>query len=151
MINFWDIIDEFKPVCRVKGWKTFEHEDLVNADGEYHYLVLVRQVHLETFKRVIANTRQYVRDGNLYRGVDVSYAALISQMAIPERVVSFLVSKLPLLRRIALYDMSPLYEGKRFYLRINKTESPVFREFEDFLLNHGFSIKLLNEMPNLIR
>jgi hypothetical protein len=151
MINFWDIIDEFKPICRFKGWKTFEHEDLVNADGEYHYLVLVRQVHLETFKRVIVNTRQYVRDGNLYRGVDVSYAALISQMAIPERVVSFLVSKPPLLGRIALYDMSPLYEGKRFYLGINKTESPVFREFEDFLLNHGFSIKLLNEMPSLIR
>jgi hypothetical protein len=147
--NFWDIIDKFKPVCRLKGWKTFEHEDLVNAEGKYHYFVLVHQVHLETFKRIVANTRQYFRDGNLYRGADVSYIALISQMAIPESVVSFLISKPSLLGKVALYDMNPLYEGKGFCLGINETDSSVFREFEDFLLKHGFSIKSLKEMPSL--
>lgn len=149
LINFWDIIDKFKPICKVKGWKIFEHEDLVNADGKYHHLVLVHQAHLETFKRVVANSRQYIRDGNSYIVADVSYVALISQTAIPESIINFLSSKSSLMRKVALYDMSPLYEGKRFCLRINETDSLVFREFEDFLVKHGFSIKSLIEMPSL--
>ena len=38
-----------------------------------------------------------------------------------------------LLRRVAIYDLSHVYKGEKFCLKINETESPVFKEFERFL------------------
>ncbi|MBS7634760.1 hypothetical protein KEJ34_04600 [Candidatus Bathyarchaeota archaeon] len=111
--------------------------------------MLVHQAHFETFRKVVAKTHLHVRDGNSYRIADVPYVALISQTAIPKSIINFLLSNPSLLQKVALYDMSPLYEGKRFCLRINETDSSVFRKFEDFLVKHGFGIKLLREIPSL--
>ncbi|MBS7654834.1 MAG: hypothetical protein QXU95_02360 [Candidatus Bathyarchaeia archaeon] len=86
----------------------------MNAEGKYHHLVLIHQAYLETFMKVVANAHQYVRDGNSYRVKDVSCVALISQMSIPEGIINFLSSKPSLLQKAALYDMSPLFEGKGF-------------------------------------
>jgi len=46
-----------------------------------------------------------------------------------------------MLERTAIYDLSPLLKGENFCLKINKTESPVFQEFEKFLEQNGIQLK----------
>jgi hypothetical protein len=36
-------------------------------------------------------------------------------------------------KRVALYDLSPLLEGKNFCIKLNDTDSSVFQEFESYL------------------
>jgi hypothetical protein len=36
-------------------------------------------------------------------------------------------------RRIAIFDLSPLLEGKNLCIKLNNTDSPVFQQFEVFL------------------
>jgi hypothetical protein len=36
-------------------------------------------------------------------------------------------------KRIAIFDFSPLLEGKNLCIKLNNTDSPVFQEFEVFL------------------
>jgi hypothetical protein len=45
------------------------------------------------------------------------------------------------LKRIALYDLSQLTEGKNLCAKLNGTDSCVFREFENFLKNE-FKVKV---------
>ena len=149
-LDFWEVIEEFKNLCTTKGWITFEHEDLVKAGDKYHYLVFTHRIFPETFRRVILNSRQCIREGNMCRTVDVSHIAWISQNAIPDSVLTLLVAKPMLLRKVALYDISPLSRRKNLCLKINETESPVFLEFEKFLIKHGLSIKPLGKLPSLI-
>jgi hypothetical protein len=49
--------------------------------------------------------------------------------------------------RVALYDLSPLLEGKNLCVRLNHTDSPVFQEFERFLQNE-LKVKL-KPLPSL--
>jgi len=142
-LNIWDIFDEFEVVCRLKGWENFEHEDLVKADGKYHYLILTHEIRPKTFKKVVLNPHQGIREKESYKIVDVSYIAWISERRIPEEVLSFLAENPFLLSRVALYDVSPLHEGKKECLRINETDSPVFLEFENFLSSYGIEVKPL--------
>lgn len=142
-LNIWDIFDRFKIVCRLKGWENFKHEDLVKADGNYHYLILTHEIHPETFKKVVTNPHRGIREEETYKIVDVSYIAWISENRIPEKVLHFLTENPSLLKRIALYDVSPLREGRKECLRINETDSSVFLEFEKFLSKHNINVKPL--------
>lgn len=143
--NIWDIFDKFKVNCRLKGWESLEHEDLVKADGKYHYLILTHEIRPRTFKKIILNPHQGIREKESYRIVDVSYIAWVSEKRIPEEILRFMAENPSLLSRVAIYDVSPLNEGKRECLRINETDSSVFLEFEKFLSSYGINIKPLRE------
>lgn len=140
LFNFWDLIERFKETCRYRGWGVYGDEDLVYDGNNYHHLVLVRRTYFETFKRVITNTHQPIKDGSSYRSVNVSYVAWISERAIPRSVVEFLASKPVFLKRVALYDLSPIQSNEYMCLVMNKTDSIVFKEFEKFLSENGLRL-----------
>jgi len=45
-----------------------------------------------------------------------------------------------LLRRTAIYDLSWAYSGKPLCLKLNETDSQVFKEFENFLEKLGVEV-----------
>lgn len=138
--DFWDFIERFKDVCRARGWKVLEQEDIVCEGGRYHQIILLHQIHFETFRRVTLNPHRFIREGELLNMINVSYVAWVSQGAIPNEALDFLAAESRLLSRVALYDLSPLREGRKLCLKINETGSAVFREFENFLEGNGLSL-----------
>jgi len=146
--NVWDIVEKFKLRCLKRRWKTCEHEDLVNAEGKYNYLIWTRRIHIDTFKKVSAKSHQYIKEGNSYKKVNISYLAWISQETVSEDVMENLLKNPSLLSKVALYDISPIYEGQPTCLKINETESMVFQEFERFLKEYGISCKVVGKTTN---
>jgi hypothetical protein len=136
--SFWDLVEKFKNACKNKNWRIYGYEDIIYDGSEYHHLVMVRQTRLETFKRVITNPHQSIKRGDQHEVINVSYIAWISQEQIPKIAADFLANRPALLSRVALYDLSPLYKGKNICLKMNRTNSIVFREFENFLVENGF-------------
>lgn len=131
--SVWEFIERFKLKCHKKGWEVFENEDLVDVDGECHRFIWVRHVSPNTFKKVVTNPSVLVKKGASFRTVNVSYVAWISPESIAERILDSLLDAPGLLRKVAVYDVSPVYRGEPVCLKINNTESIVFQEFERFL------------------
>lgn len=130
----WELIERFKVQCDRKGWKICGSEDVINVREAYHYFIWTRQTHPSTFRRVIgSNTRIPIREGTSYRLVSPSYTAWISSEAIAKEALEVFPETPGLSRRVAIYDISPVYKGKFVCLRMNKTDSAVFQEFEKFL------------------
>jgi len=147
--NLWDIVEAFKRRCKNKGWETCEYEDIVNAEGKYHYLVWTRHIYPYTFKRVVMNSYQSMRVGDSYKKVEVAYLAWISQEPISEGVLEILSENPDLIRKVALYDISPIYEGQSSCLKINNTKSLVFQEFERFLKEYRVSFMPIYKMSQV--
>lgn len=142
----WDLINQFKRRCRQVGWWVSEYEDIVNANGEYHVFFWVRKVHPKTFKSVIAKHCAPIREGISYRIVNVSYMAWIFQEPMPENLMFIIVEDSHTLRSTALYDLSGVYAGKPVCLRVNETQSIVFREFEKFLETE-YGLNFVERLP----
>jgi hypothetical protein len=135
MPKMWDIIKRFKDLCRFRGWKTSESEDWVETDDKYHNFLWARVIHPSSFKSVVSNRTCIVHEGLSYRVVEASYSAWLFSEAPSESVVKTVFENPDFSKRIALYDLSPLLEGKNVCIKLNHTDSPVFREFESFLKN----------------
>jgi len=148
--NVWEIVEKFKLRCLKRHWKTCEYEDLVNAEGKYNYLIWTRRIRLDTFKKVSANPHQFIKEGNSYKKVNVSYSAWISQETVSEDVLENLLKNPSLLSKVAVYDISPIYKGQPTCLKINETESLVFHEFERFLKEYGISCKAVCKTTDLL-
>lgn len=133
MPTVWEILKEFKNLCRGRGWKISEHEDWVEINDEYHNFLWARDVHPSSFKKIAANRKCVVREGFGYRVVDASYTAWLFSKAPSETLVNTISENPDISCRTALYDLSPLLEGKNICVKLNHTESPVFQEFENFL------------------
>lgn len=133
MVDVWDIIKKFKDFCRNQKWKTGESEDWVEGGDGYHNFLLARNVTASTFKRIAANKKCVVREGLSYRVVNSSYTAWVFSKKPSEDLLKIVFEDSELPRRIALYDLSPLLSGKNHCVKLNKTDSSVFREFEAFL------------------
>lgn len=129
----WDILRKFKDACRFRGWKTSETEDWVEISNEYHTFLLARKIHPSSFKNIAANRKCVVREGSSYRVVEASYTAWLFSETPPDEVANVIFCNPDFSKRIALYDLSPICEGKDFCLKLNHTESLVFNEFEKFL------------------
>ncbi len=80
------------------------------------------------------NRRMATRKGPSYKVVDVSYTAWLFPQTPPPRVVARVLNTRELSRRTAIYDLSEAYEGQPACTRLNQTQSPVFQEFENFLI-----------------
>lgn len=133
MPTVWEILKEFKNLCRGRGWKISEHEDWVEIDGEYHNFLWARDVHPSSFKKIAANRKCVVREGLGYNVVDASYTAWLFSKTPSETLVKTIFENPDISCSTALYDLSSLLEGKNMCVKLNHTESPVFQEFENFL------------------
>ena len=136
-----EILKKFKEFCRFRGWRTAENEDWIETDNKYHSFLLARSVHPSSFKSVVTNRKCIVREGPSYRVVEASYMAWLFSETPPEGLVKFFREKPDFSKRIALYDLSPIMEGKKACFKLNYTDSPVFREFEKFL-EEEFGVKV---------
>ncbi|MBS7615685.1 hypothetical protein KEJ45_00585 [Candidatus Bathyarchaeota archaeon] len=129
----WEILRKFKELCRFHGWRTSENEDWIETGSEFHNFLLTRDVHPSSFKTIAANRKCIVREGLSYRVVEAAYTAWLFSEAPHENIVKMFLSNPEFLKRTALYDLSPIMEGRNTCLKLNCTSSPVFREFEKFL------------------
>ena len=142
----WELLGQFKTRCGGKGWKIFPDEDVVNTGNEYHYFAWTPHIRPKTLQKVIKNPQTPIRDGLSYRMVSLSYIAWVSPETINEDVLEVFSEVSDRSRKTALYDVSPLYEGKTVCLRVNETSSNVFHEFEMFLTEkYGVSFKPLHK------
>lgn len=135
MPRVWEILKKFKDLCNFHGWKTSESEDWIEFDDKYHNFLWTRDVHPSSFERIVSNKKCVVREGLSYRIVEASYTAWLFSEAPSEILVKTIFENPDFSRRIALYDLSPLLEGKNLCVKFNHTDSPVFQEFESFLKN----------------
>lgn len=129
----WKLLKRFKGQCQSKGWKTSDYEDWVKKGGEYHNFLWIRTVHPSTFEKIAMGRRCAVREGVSYQVVDVSYTAWVFPETPPEKLVEMVTENPELTKRIAIYDLSWAYAGKPVCLKLNETDSMVFKEFERFL------------------
>ena len=147
----WELLDRFKDQCQLKGWKISEHEDWVKtSDDEYHNFLWVQTVHPSTFEKIAANHKCAIRKGVSYQVVDVSYTAWLFPQSPPENLMETVKENPELSRRTAIYDLSWAYTGKPLCLKLNETDSMVFKEFERFLKEKlGVKVKPAQKLPAL--
>jgi len=135
MPRVWEILKKFKDVCRVRGWKTSESEDWVEIDDKYNSFLWTRDIHPSSFERIASNRKCVIQEALSYRVVDASYTAWLFSEPPSDTLVKTVFENPDFSERIALYDLSPLLEGKSLCAKLNHTDSPVFQEFERFLRN----------------
>lgn len=133
MPRVWEILKKFKDCCKLRGWKTSESEDWIEIDEKYHNFLWARDVHPSSFKSIVSNKRCVVREGLSYRVVEASYTAWLFSETPSETLVKTVFDNPNFSKKVALYDLSPLLEGKNLCANLNHTDSPVFQEFENFL------------------
>jgi hypothetical protein len=133
MSRVWEILKKFKDVCRGRGWKTSESEDWVETGDKYNNFLWARDIHPSSFKRIASNRKCIVQEGLAYRVVEASYTAWLFSETPSEALVKTVFENPDFSERIALYDLSPMLEGKNLCVKLNNTDSPVFEEFERFL------------------
>jgi hypothetical protein len=133
MPRVWDILNRFKALCKGHGWKTSENEDWVEVDDKYHNFLWARDIHSSSFKNIVSNRKCAIREGLSYRVVEASYIAWLFSETPPETCLKTIFENPDFCRRVALYDLSPLLDGKNQCIKLNFTDSPVFQEFERFL------------------
>lgn len=133
MPKIWEILTKFKHMCMVRGWKTCESDDWVKIDEDYHNFLCAGEIHTSSFQRIASNKKCIVREGLSYNVVEASYVAWLFAKQPPEDLIKTAANSPDLFTRTAIYDMSPVLDGKRFCLKLNNTGSTVFKEFEKFL------------------
>jgi hypothetical protein len=133
MSKIWEILNNFKRFCRKRGWRTSESEDWVELNDDYHNFLWTRNVTPSSFKAIISNRKCVVRKGLFYSVVEPSHLAWIFSEVPSEESVMTVLQNPDFSKRIAIFDFSPLSEGKNLCFKLNNTDSPVFHEFEVFL------------------
>ena len=144
----WEILNIFKGQCQLRGWKTSEHEDWVKIGDEYHNFLWTQTVHPSTFERIAVNHKCAIRKGVSYQVVDVSYTAWLFTQNLPEGLLETVKENPELPKRTAIYDLSRIYAGKPLCLKLNKTKSKAFQEFERFLEEKwGVEVRPVQKLP----
>jgi len=149
MPRVWEILKKFKDVCRFRGWRTSESEDWIEIDDNYHNFLWAKDIHPSSFKTIVSNRKCVVREGLSYHVVEASYTAWLFSETPSETLVKTVFENPAFSGRIALYDLSPLLEGKNLCIKLNHTDSPVFQEFERFLRSElKVKLKPLSSISN---
>ena len=152
-INPRDIIDRFNEYCnKLKGWQTYEGEDLVQVKNSFHKLIWIHDLMTETFKSVVMNPSCTIQssleafepfdyvDGYVskkcpFRTVRISFMAWVLPKQPSIAILEFFERKPQIQKWVALYDLSRFCRSEPICAKLNKTKSPVFEEFERFLFN----------------
>ena len=74
--------------------------------------------------------------------VEASYYAWIFEDSPPKSLWRRILTVEEILRNNAIYDLSKIRKGEKICVRVNKTESRVFKEFEKFLRERGIEVVL---------
>ena len=135
MLRIWEILRQFKDSCRLRGWMAPANEDWIEADGNYHLLLCTKDVHISSFKKLATNRRCVIRQGISYRVEEASYTAWLFSEPPSEDLVNIVSENPDFSSKIAIFDLSPLFECKNRYTRLNNTDSAVFKKFESYLAN----------------
>jgi len=133
MARVWEILNRFKGFCRCHGWKICESEDWVEVNEDYHNFLWTKDVHLSSFRRLASNMKCVVRDGLSYHVVEPLYTAWLFSQSPSKELFRTVFENPDFSSRIAIFDLSPMLEGKNRCVKLNNTDSPVFQEFENFL------------------
>ncbi len=138
-----DIIQSFNEYCnKLKGWQTYEGEDLVRVKNSFHKLIWIHDLMTETFKSVVMNPSctiqssieslgpfDYVEPDISkkcpYRTVRISFMAWVLPKQPSIAILQFFERKPQIQKRFALYDLSRLCISEAICARLNKTKSPV--------------------------
>ncbi len=128
-----ELLFEFKGKCRFLGWKVSEHEDWVHVDNQYHNFLWTRTIYPSTFRKIAKASKCAIRSGASYQVINTDYDAWLFLESPPDEVIRAVMADQSLTRNTAIYDLSGLCEGKSTCLKLNSTDSRVFKEFEDFL------------------
>lgn len=147
----WNLIESFKKQCCSMGWETCEKEDWIKTgDGKYHLLLWTKTIHSSTFEKIVNRSKCGISRGNSYEVVEIAYISWLFQESPPENLFTWIKADPKLQRKIALFDLSGKYVGSNICRRFNKTESNVFKEFENFLEKEwGIDFKTLYKTPTL--
>lgn len=131
--RIWELLSQFKEQCKSKGWRTPEFGEWIETDGKYHNFIWTRIIHPSTFKKVVSSPRAAIREGNRYKIVDVAYTAWLFPETPPNELYQILTEEPKIAETTAIYDLSQAYLIGPNVIKLNKTDSEVFREFEYFL------------------
>ncbi|NWG10785.1 hypothetical protein HXY33_03415 [Candidatus Bathyarchaeota archaeon] len=148
MPRVWEILKKFKEACKFRGWRISENEDWVETDNQYHNFLWTKDIHPSSFRKIVSNGKCIVREGLSYKVVSASYTAWLFSETPFESVVRAVFENPGFAERIALYDMSPLLQGKNLCIKLNSTDSCVFQEFERFLKSE-LKVKLKSLSPSV--
>lgn len=133
MPRIWEILKDFKDLCKAKGWRISETEDWIAIGEEYHNFLCARNVTPHSFERIASGHKCVVREELSYLVTEAAYTAWLFSETPSTDLVRVFSENPEFAKKIALYDLSPLMEGKNLCLKLNQTDSPVFQQFEDFL------------------
>lgn len=133
MLKIWEILNKFKKVCKRRGWKTCENDDWVEIDKNYHSFVCAGDIHSSSFRKIASGKKCTIREGHSYNVVEASYVAWLFSRKPSQSLMETVLDIPDFCETTAMYDLSPLLDGKRFCLKLNNTGSAVFQEFETFL------------------
>ncbi|MEM3627880.1 MAG: hypothetical protein QXJ11_06305 [Candidatus Bathyarchaeia archaeon] len=133
MPKVWEILEKFKSLCRLRGWRASENEDLIKVGNEYHNFLYARDIHPSSFRKIASNRKCAVKEGLSYTIVEAAYTAWLFLEPPSKALLRDILENPEFAEHIAVYDLSSLLEGKNFCAKINETQSPVFQEFENFL------------------
>ena len=129
----WDLICDFKRECESRGWKASNHEDWIRVGNDYHNFLWTRTVRPATFKKIAEERKCAIKQGISYQVVDVAYTAWLFSETPPEELLQMVDENPELFKKTAIYDLSWVHSGKPVCLKLNQTDSRVFKEFESFL------------------
>lgn len=127
------MLRSFKNSCETRGWNISENEDWVKADGLYHNFLWIRTIRPAALKEIALKHRCAIKKRTSYDIVDVAYMAWLLYETPSEELLQTIFEKPELLGKVALYDLSAVYSDEPTCLRLNQTDSKVFKEFEEFL------------------
>jgi lipopolysaccharide biosynthesis glycosyltransferase len=163
-----EIIRRFIDYCnKLKGWQTYGNEDLVQVKNSFHQLIWTQNLMPETFKSVVMDPSctiqsrieslapfDYVEPGisqkGPYRMVRVSFMAWVLPKQPSIAILEFFEKKPQIQNRVALYDLSRFFRSEPICAKLNKTKSPVFDEFESFLINcYGTKFELVSPLRSM--
>ncbi len=129
----WEIFERFKGFCRSKGYRASEHEDWIELNDTYHNFLWTRNVPSSSFKAIISNRKCVVQKGVSYSVVESSRMAWLFSEEPSDDLLKIVTEDPEYSKRVAIFDLSPLVNGKNMCLKLNNTDSPIFHEFETFL------------------
>ena len=134
MPSIREILDNFKDCCDSYGWETSKKEDWIKAYDVYHLFVWTKNIHPSSFNRIAKNQKFIIRENELsYNVIKASYTAWLLFQKPPETVITSVLENPDFRNSIALYNLDKIIYGNKQGQKINYTESPVFRKFENFL------------------
>jgi hypothetical protein len=133
MPKIQEILKRFEDLCKFHGWKTSEKDDWIETENGYHNFLWARNIHPSSFKSIAASRKCVVREGLSYRVVEASYTAWLLSEEPSETLVKTIFENPDFSKKMALYNLSPVLEGKNLGFKLNHTDSTVFQEFENFL------------------